>query len=155
MRVVLGLGLVLVILFVIAILMYGMPHASPLVPPPGRYAAIVERIRGLHLAAGQRRRFRLANPADPATLREDTSRYGPGIGKGAGTVWVETDAAGKLLVAIETDDQGHAGEFGYLFADAGALGPDQRDSSVEGPGLEWTLDRSWGGGWWSVSYRLG
>jgi hypothetical protein len=153
-RVALGLGLA--VLAAGAILMAVLKQGSLYVPAPqARYVPIVARIRSLYLAAGERRRFRLVDPADPATLREDTSRYGPMIGQGAGTVWAERDAAGRLLVAIETVDHGHAGEFGYLYAEAGALGSEGRDSSVDGPGPEWTLDRYWGDGWWSVSYRLG
>jgi hypothetical protein len=110
MRVALGVGLA--VLAVGAILMYVLWLASPSDPPRGRYVPIVARIRSLHLAAGERRRFRLANPADPTTLRGDTSRYGLLIGQGAGTVWAERDAAGRLFVAIETVDHGHAGEFG-------------------------------------------
>jgi hypothetical protein len=124
-------------------------------PSGGRYMTVVAKVRSLHLPPGARRRFRLAGPSDPAILREDMSRYGPLIGQGAGTVWAEKDAAGRLLVAIETMDHGHAGELGYVYADAGALGGEKQGSSVEGPGREWTLDRYWGEGWWSVSYRLG
>jgi hypothetical protein len=126
-----------------------------LAAPRGRYVPVVAKIRSLHLAPGERRRFRLTDPADPATLREDAAGYGPPIGRGAGTIWAENDASGRLFVAIETVDHGHAGEYGYLYADAGALGPERRGSSVEGPGREWTLERCWSGGWWTVSYRLG
>jgi hypothetical protein len=74
-------------------------------------------------------------------------------GRGVGTVWVDKDEQGHLLIAIETIDRGHAGEWGYLYADRGVAM--SRGQSTEGPGREWTLDCDLGNGWWSVSYRLG
>lgn len=152
-----GLGIAaLGILAAGAILMDVLGEESFLVSRPhGRYVPVLAKIRSLQLAPGERRRFRLTDLADPATLREDTSEYGPLIGQGAGTVWAERDAAGCLFVAVEIVDHGHAGEFGYLYADPGSLGLEKRGSSVEGPGREWTLERYLGDGWWSISYRLG
>ena len=49
-------------------------------------------------------------------------------------------------------DRGHAGEWGYLYADRGVQM--SRGQSMEGPGREWTLDCDLGDGWWRVSYRL-
>jgi hypothetical protein len=43
-----------------------------------------------------------------------------------------------ILIAIETIDLGHAGEWRYLHADRGVSL--SRGHSTEGPGREWTLD---------------
>lgn len=125
----------------------------PGVDDHARYEGIVAKIRGLELRAGERKEFRLDRPADATTLRLDAESPPPPRGQGAGTVWAEKDEQGHLLIAVETIDNGHAGEFGYLYTDRGV--PMSRGQSTDGPGREWTLDCELGGGWWSVSYRLG
>jgi hypothetical protein len=124
-------------------------------PDSKPYVPVITAVRSLHLKLGERRSYRLSNPADGTTLRLDQESPDPMIGKGAGAVWVERDEAGRLLVAIETLDHGHAGEFGLLFADAGAIAAEDRDETIPGPGREWNLERDLGGGWWRVAYRLG
>jgi hypothetical protein len=124
-------------------------------PDSKPYLPVITAVRSLDLKPGERRRYRLSDPADGTTLHLDRESPESVIGKGAGVVWVERDEAGRLLVAIETLDDGHAGEFGLLFADPGALAPGNRDELMEGPGREWNLERDLGGGWWRVAYRLG
>jgi len=116
---------------------------------------VITAVRKLNLKPGERRCYRLSDPADGTTLRLDQESPEPRIGKEAGTVWVERDEAGRLLVAIETLDHGHAGEFGLLFADPGAVATEDRDDTIPGPGPEWNLEKDLGGGWWRVAYRLG
>ena len=124
-------------------------------PDHKQYVPVVEAVRGLELEPGERRRYRLGDPADGTTLRLDRESPEPDRGAGAGIVWAEKDEAGRLLVAIETLDHGHAGEFGLLFADPGAIAPRIYNELVHGPGREWNLERDLGGGWWRVAYRLG
>lgn len=100
---------------------------------------------------GERRQYRLADP-DDAALRLDAESPPPRRGEGAGTVWAEKDEQGRVLVAVETIDRGHGGEWGYLYADGSVQV--SRGQSIEGPGREWTVDCDLGDGWWSVSYRL-
>lgn len=118
-----------------------------------RYEPVIAKIRSLGLKAGERRQFRLADPGKAATLSLTPQSSESPRGQGAGTVWVEKDEQGHLLIAVETVDRGHAGEWGYLYAEPGvAL---SRGQSIERPGREWTLERDLGNGWWAVSYRLG
>jgi hypothetical protein len=117
-----------------------------------RYEPVLAKVRGLRLEPGERRQYRLGNPADPTTLRVDAESPPPERGEGAGTVWVEKVEQSHLFIAIETKDEGHAGEWGYLYADRGV--PMSRGQSHEGPGREWTLDCDLGDGWWAVAYRL-
>jgi hypothetical protein len=125
----------------------------PRVDDHARYEAIVTRIRSLGLKPGERRQYRLDDPGNASTLRLDAESPPPPRGHGAGTIWVETDEHGHLLIAIETIDSGHAGEWGYLYADRSVKM--RRGQTTEGPGREWTLECDLGDGWWSVSYRLG
>ncbi len=118
-----------------------------------RYEPVVAKIQSLGLKAGERRQYRLDDPGNVSTLHLDSDSRSPLRGQGAGTVWVEKDKQGHLLIAIERLDRGHAGEWGYLHADRGVKL--SRGQSTEGPGREWTLDCDLGNGWWSVSYRLG
>jgi len=124
----------------------------PLTDDHARYEPVVAKIRSIGLKSGERRQYRLDNPGNAATLRLDAESPPPLRGEGAGTVWVEKNEQGHLLVAIETIDHGHAGEWGYLYADRGVAM--SRGQSTEGPGREWTLDCDLGNGWWRVSYRL-
>src|SRR5262245_35222317 len=125
----------------------------PPVDHHARYEPVVAKIRSLGLKPGERREYRLDDPANPATLRPDSeSRLRP-PGRDAGMIWAEKDEHGRLVIAFETLDRGHGGEWGYLYADRGV--PMSRGQSTEGPGREWTLDCDLGGGWWWVSYRLG
>lgn len=124
----------------------------PLFDKHARYEPVVPKIRSLGLKPGERREYRLGDPGNAATLRLDAESPPPERGQGAGTIWVEKDEQGHLRIAVETVDKGHAGEWGYLYADRGV--PMKRGESTEGPGREWTLDCDLGDGWWSVSYRL-
>ena len=124
-----------------------------LVDDHARYEPVVAKIRSLGLKASERRQYHLDDPGNAATLSLDAQTSQPPRGRGAGTVWVEKDEQGHLLIAVETVDRGHAGEWGYLYADQGVAM--SRGQSVEGPGREWTLERDLGNGWWTVSYRLG
>lgn len=130
---------------------------NPYIPYPDhkQYVPVVTAVRHLDLKPGERRCYRLSDPADGTTLRLDRESPEPVIGEGAGIVWVEKDEAGRLLVAIETLDHGHAGEYGLLFADPGAVTSRTYRELVDGPGREWNLERDLGGGWWRVAYRLG
>jgi hypothetical protein len=118
------------------------------------YAPVIAAIRSHGLKPGEECCYRIDDPADPATLRIVAEP--PPRGQGAGTVWARMDRDGQLLVAIETIDRGHMGEFGYFFMDTDT-GPKsgEEERSIEGPGREWTLGNYLGDGWWRVSYRLG
>jgi hypothetical protein len=124
----------------------------PRVDDHARYEPVVARIQSLGLKPGERRQYRLDDPGNASTLRLDAGSPPPPRGRGAGTIWVEKDEQGHLLIAIETIDRGHAGEWGYFHGDRGVKM--SREQSTEGPGREWTLDCDLGDGWWSVSYRL-
>lgn len=125
-------------------------------PDSKPYVPVITAVRNLNLKPGERRVYRLSDPADGRTLRLDQEGPELRIGKCAGVVWVEKDEAGRLLVAVETLDHGHGGEFGLLFADPGAVALKDRDETFEGPGnREWNFEEDLGGGWWRVAYRMG
>ena len=127
-------------------------------PDSKPYVPVIAAARSLNLKPGEGRIYRLSDPADGTTLRLDheSPERELRIGKMVGTVWAEKDEAGRLLVAIETLDHGHGGEFGLLFTDPGAVALKDRDETFEGPGnREWNFEEDLGGGWWRVAYRLG
>lgn len=90
--------------------------------------------------------FRLAPSLDPATLGPDTGVHGRGDGRGL--VRAEIDDAHHLAVSIETMDQGHAGESGFMYTDAGfaraCLEDVQRDSQhetrIDARWVRWVFD---------------
>jgi hypothetical protein len=119
------------------------------------YVPVIAAARSLNLKPGEGRIYQISDPADGTTLRLDHEipERELRIGKMVGTVWVEKDEAGRLLVAIETLDHGHGGQFGLFFGDPGAVLKD-RGETFEGPGnREWNLEEDLGGGWWRVGFR--
>src|SRR4051812_43102743 len=66
-------------------------------PDSKPYVSVISVVRNLDLKPGERRRYRLGDPADGTTLRLDRESPDPVIGEGAGIVWVEKDEAGRLL----------------------------------------------------------
>src|SRR5436309_1515203 len=83
--------------------------ACPRADYHARYEPVVAKTRSLGLKPGERRQYRLDDPGNASTLRLDTGKPPPPRGHGAGTIWVEKDEQGHLLIAIETIDHGHAG----------------------------------------------
>ena len=84
--------------------------------------------------------FKLAPSLDAATLAPAPALLGRGDGRGL--VRAELDDAHHLAVSIETVDEGHAGESGFMYVDPGfaraALEDVQRDSQHET-----TIDDRW------------
>lgn len=77
--------------------------------------------------------WKLAPSLDATTLGPAPALLGRGDGRGL--VRAELDDAHHLAVSIETMDQGHAGESGFMYTDAGfakaGLEDVQRDSQHE------------------------
>ena len=82
------------------------------------FTAVVERVRQLGIKPGEQLKLRLDKLTDPKSLRRLKSPNETfDRGTGAGTLWAERTAEGKLKVVIETRDLGHAGEYGFAYSD--------------------------------------
>jgi hypothetical protein len=94
---------------------------------------VVEEIRIMGLKPNSETELRLDTLSDPKSLRPLKKAEHFYAGQGAGRVWAEASPDGKLKVAIETRDLGHAGYYGFAYSDV-PLSP-QRDN----------------GGWFSIA----
>lgn len=82
-----------------------------------RLQAVVEEVRARGVKPGDELLFRLDNPENPKSLRPRArNEYFP-RGRGVGNVWATREPGGRLIVIIETSDWGHAGEYGYAYAE--------------------------------------
>jgi len=82
-----------------------------------RLEKIVEKVKEKKLKPGAQVELRVENLSDPGSLRarrtSDNDR-----GRGAGNVWASKEPGGELVVIIETQDNGHAGTYGYAYSEA-------------------------------------
>jgi hypothetical protein len=89
---------------------------------PGRFdrdrmEAVVARVRPLVTEPHKIYRLRLDAELEPASLQPSAHEIGRGDGRGL--VRAEIDARRHIAVSIETRDDGHAGEYGFMYIDAG------------------------------------
>jgi hypothetical protein len=84
-----------------------------------RMDAVVARVRPLLVVPDQLYRFRLADDLDAATLTPVPKGVFLNRGDGRGLVSAAIDARQRIAVSIETRDEGHAGEYGFMFSDDG------------------------------------
>lgn len=124
-------------------------RATAAVPfPRAELQAVVAAVRSQNLKPGQLYRFRLNEELSAESLRPLKQRVLRG--RGRGLVWAEITENGTLKVIIETQDNGHFGEEGYLFSDTFVS-----TSDVQELGREWIVQRQLSPHWWVVFYNLG
>ncbi|MCE9519029.1 MAG: hypothetical protein K8R87_05635 [Verrucomicrobia bacterium] len=96
--------------------------------------ALVEQVRVQQIAPGETKEFRLVDMKDAKSLRSVGRGQTFPRGENMGRVWAERAADRTLKVVIETQDLGHAGEYGFAYSDS-ALQP------ISAAGQAWmTLD---------------
>lgn len=111
-----------------------------------RFDAVVAKVRPLVVQPGERYLFKVDDRLDPASLGPGPAVLGRGDGRGL--VRAAIDARHHLAVSIETRDEGHAGEYGFMYVDDGfdprELEGVQRDSQhekrVADRWVAWTYD---------------
>jgi hypothetical protein len=116
----------------------------------GHYEAIVAVVDNQLTLQDSLLPYRLENLDDPQSLEALHSLGDRAArGQGAGCVWAMRKH-GALQVWIETADNGHAGEYGYVFnADGSGVGWD-----ADKYGERWSVDARLDAHWWAISYRL-
>jgi hypothetical protein len=82
-----------------------------------RFEAVVAEVRRRPIPAGEQVALRLADPTVPGSARLIEAEAALARGGGAGRVWAERTKDGHLKVVIETQDAGHAGEYGFAFSE--------------------------------------
>ena len=84
-----------------------------------RFDRIVDAVRARVAIPGEHYRFQLNDALDASSLAAVPPDKLMGRGDGRGRVRAIVTARGELAVSIETEDNGHAGEYGFMFVDAG------------------------------------
>jgi len=113
-----------------------------------RFEQIVTRVRALAIVPGQIYRFRVSDDLEPSSLAPLPNSAMLGRGDGRGLVRAKVDARHRLAVSIETRDDGHAGEYGFMFTDDGLAGADlefvqldsQHEERVDDHWVRWHYD---------------
>src|SRR3569623_301286 len=111
-----------------------------------RLEAVVAAVRPRVTEANKLNTLMLAESLVPATLGPDPAVHGRGDGRGLGRA--EIDDAHHLAVSIETFDQGHAGESGFLYTDPGFADADleavrrdsQHETRIDDHWVRWVFD---------------
>jgi hypothetical protein len=112
---------------------------------------IVQKVKETKLKPGDQIELRVTNMNDPGSLRarvpSDNDR-----GRGAGNVWAEREPGGALVVVIETQDNGHAGTYGYVYAEVEPHETADRLWSLGGQTYMSCTQPSWkvADKWWQV-----
>jgi hypothetical protein len=118
----------------------------------GRYINIVYAVDALTQSDTGLVVLHASDVTDTATLRKvGTAPVVIERGKGAGWIWAtRTNDPGSLVVWIETVDLGHAGEYGYVFAN------DRKMPSWDADrfGERWEVTGPVGDGWWEIRFNL-
>lgn len=113
-----------------------------------RCEQIVTRVRALAIVPAQIYRFRVDDDLEPSSLAPVPDRAMLGRGDGRGLVRAKVDAGHRLAVSIETRDDGHAGEYGFMFTDDGLAGTDlefvqldsQHEQRIDDRWVRWHYD---------------
>ncbi len=121
------------------------------------YEAVVAQVRSMQLEAGIETALRLDDPSDPKSLRKVKPDESFSRGAGEGNVWAILQD-GKLRVVIETQDLGHAGEYGFAYSDE-VLSPQpfgEQWHTLDVPGKINIVqpDMKIDDHWWKVAYNL-
>jgi hypothetical protein len=123
-----------------------------------RYEAVVEKVRTMNLSPGQVTALRLDDISSPQSLRLLKPEESFERGQGAGCVWAEVSADGKLKVVIETNDMGHAGEYGFAYSDVPLVPrsspPDWFELDVPSHLTYVQPDMKIDDHWWKVLYNM-
>jgi hypothetical protein len=108
---------------------------------------VVARVRPLVHDAGKLYLFQLDASLDPASLQALPDSHQLGRGDGRGLIRAGVDHAHRLAVSVETRDNGHAGEDGFLFRDPGVteadIEPEEREAhetAEAGGWVRWSYD---------------
>jgi hypothetical protein len=89
-----------------------------------RFEAIVEEARSRSIAPGETVALRV-HPGSSHLVETDSTLT---RGAGRGRVWASRTKEGHLKVVIETNDLGHAGQYGFAYSDV-ALAPEPMDTN--------------------------
>jgi hypothetical protein len=109
---------------------------------------VVAHVRPRVTQAGHLYRFRLNGALEGASLTPVPDAATLGRGDGRGLVHAKVDGQWHLAVSVETRDEGHAGEYGYMYVDPGfdpqQLEFVQRDSQheerIDDRWVKWSYD---------------
>jgi len=112
-----------------------------------RCERIVAQVRARGITPGHPTWFRVNDDLDAATLAPMPD-MAHGRGDGRGIVRASVTADHKLAVSIETRDDGHAGEYGFLYTDPGIPDADlegtrldsQREDRIDDRWVRWTFN---------------
>jgi hypothetical protein len=114
-----------------------------------RFDDIVARVRNLVVEPGHVYRFRVDAELTPRTLHPIDDDTLLGRGDGRGLIVASMTTKKKLAVSIETRDDGHAGELGYMFQDPGMTVID-----LESVAHDSQHEKPLGNGWLAWRYDL-
>jgi hypothetical protein len=120
-----------------------------------RYEAIVDEVRKQPMTPGADYDFRVDSLSQPSTLHLTRPNEITGRGQGVGNVSAMLTPAGKLRVVIETQDLGHAGEYGFAYFEDEITQVSYTDTAdrLAGPML-WFFDGGIDDHWCRAVYNL-
>ena len=115
-----------------------------------RYENIIAEIKKHELLIGKLEKYKIEKFSNISTIKKLHDNYQSERGKRKGCIWV-FKTKDNLLIFIETEDNGHAGEYGIVYSEAGQ----PPIWNVDEWGEFWTVAENINGNWWKISFRLG
>jgi len=115
-----------------------------------KYDNIIVEIKKQELPSGKLEKYKIEDFSNTSTLKKLSNDYMADRGQGKGCIWV-FKANDNLLVFIETEDNGHAGEYGIVYSETGQI---PIWNNEWGEHEEWTIDKKINDNWWNISFLL-
>jgi hypothetical protein len=115
-----------------------------------KYDRIVDVIKKLELPIGKLEKYKIEDFSYPFIIKKLPDSSTVVRGKGKGRIWVFKTKE-NLLVFIETEDNGHAGEYGLAYSESGQFPEWNNDEWGE----FWSIGNKINSNWWNMSFRLG
>ena len=115
-----------------------------------KYENTIAEIKKQELQIGKLEKYKMEDFSNTSTIKKMPDDFNPERGNGKGCMWVFKTQS-NLLVFIETEDNGHAGEYGLVYSENGQLPVWNYDEWGE----RWSIDKKINSNWWYISFRLG
>ena len=113
------------------------------------YDAVIDEIKKIQLPIDTLEKFKIDDFSNAASIKKSADTGTVARGDGRGCIWVYK-TKDNLLVFIETEDKGHAGEYGVAYSENQQAPVWNHDEWGE----RWSTDTRINDHWWNISFRL-
>ncbi len=113
------------------------------------YDNIVVKIKSFEIPVGQLVRYKIADFSNTSTIKKLPDNYIAGRGTEKGHIWAFKTKQ-NLLIFIETEDKGHAGQYGVTYSENGQTPLWNNDEWGE----FWSTGEKINEHWWKIYFNV-